>query len=367
MSNFEDEVKEMSHEELTRILDLPEVEPSPNARCSGIYNRAKKDAVIKELRRREKEEQAARMVAFDHKTGHESDRKMMELAVELARKCKSEDGKISPKVGAVVARDGVLLEAAFRGELEPGQHAEYTVLEKKLCHETLAGATLFTTLEPCTVRTHPKVPCAERIAERKIKKVFIGTLDPNPLISGKGQKRLRAAGIETVFFDSDLMSELEELNRDFERQHQPGTMRTSAQTTDPVKEGQVGPNGYRIGYTENGDKVEWVPDEQNMGKEWPLILRRNDKAILKAQNEFADKVWWNRHQVWLERIKSGEEPLTDEQRPLLETAKKAAARIEKKYGKKNLLMNDFEWGVLNGKMSALSWVLGAEWEESLDT
>src|SRR6266568_3161379 len=227
-----------------------------------------------------------------------SSRELMVRAIGLARRCVSESGKVAPKVGALVARDGVVIGTAFRGELTPGEHAEFTLLERKLADRTLSGATLFTTLEPCTSRNHPKIPCADRIVERRIKRVVIGTLDPNDRIRGRGELRLRAAGVEITRFDPDFMRE---------HSARPPRHRTRAETADPVQPGEVGPNGHRIGYTKSGDKVEWIPDDEDPSKEWPLLLRRNDKAILKAYNEFWDKVWWNRHQVWLQKIKSGEE------------------------------------------------------------
>jgi len=144
-------------------------------------------------------------------------RKCMKLAVEEARKSKAEDVRPHPSVGAVVVKDGQILATAHRGELSDGDHAEFTALEKKLSDATLIGATVYATLEPCTSRNHPKVPCARRLVERKIAHVYIGMLDPNPDIQGNGVWTLRDAGIHVQFFDPDLTQELEEVNRDFIR------------------------------------------------------------------------------------------------------------------------------------------------------
>jgi pyrimidine deaminase RibD-like protein len=150
-------------------------------------------------------------------TGY-TDRQLMKRAIKLARQCVSEPGKVSPKVGALIARDGEILGEAFRGELVPGEHAEYTLFEKKLGDKELVGSTLFTTLEPCTTRNHPKVPCAKRVVERGISKVFIGTLDRNRAIGGKGYFLLEEHRIHVALFDGDLTLKLNEINRDFIRQ-----------------------------------------------------------------------------------------------------------------------------------------------------
>lgn len=146
-----------------------------------------------------------------------------------------------------------------------------------------------------------------------------------------------------------------------------GMNRTKAQTSDPVPPDEVGPNGHKIGYTPEGDKVEWIPDDENPDQLWPMILRRNDKALIAAINEFTDRIWYDRKLVLQANVKEGSETIDPEiEKGML----KAMRAVEKKYGGKRALRNyykdDFEWGMLNGKLSALRWVFGDEWD-MLDT
>ena len=146
---------------------------------------------------------------------HEADWKFMRLAVEEARRARTEPGQIKPMVGAVAARRSSLLKSAYRGQGELGHHAEYRLLEYECKAETLKGATVYTTLEPCTKRNPPKIPCVERLIARKVARVVIGMLDPDENIRGKGVLILRQHNIQVDLFPPDLMAELEELNRDF--------------------------------------------------------------------------------------------------------------------------------------------------------
>lgn len=110
----------------------------------------------------------------------------IEKAIEISRSCVSEEGKITPKVGAVLIKDNEIIETAYRGEIEKGDHAEYTLIEKKYKSKDFSNTILITTLEPCTKRSTKKTSCAERIVNAGIKNVWIGINDPNYEISGKG-------------------------------------------------------------------------------------------------------------------------------------------------------------------------------------
>jgi hypothetical protein len=90
-------------------------------------------------------------------------------------------------------------------------------------------------LEPCTTRNHPKLPCADRLIQRRVGRVVIGALDPDQRITGQGVLRLRRAGIAVNLFPPDLMAEVEELNRDFIKDCE-----TRATTAVPVGVAEAG-------------------------------------------------------------------------------------------------------------------------------
>lgn len=146
----------------------------------------------------------------------EIDENLYKKAIEIAKKCVSEDDRLHPKVAAILLKNNQIIETAFRGELSPGEHAEYTLLKKKIKpYFDYTNTTLITTLEPCTVRGTPKTPCADYIKECGIKYVIIGMIDPNPEITEKGILYLQMNGISVNIFPHNYVEELIELNKDF--------------------------------------------------------------------------------------------------------------------------------------------------------
>ncbi len=134
----------------------------------------------------------------------------MRRAVDLAKKCTTESNRATPapRVGAVLVKDGAILTEAYRGQGRPGEHAEFGLLKSLPDDLDLSGASLYTTLEPCTQRNHPKIPCAHRLAERRVGEVVIGIYDPNPRIYREGWRILRDAGARLRDFTADLRAEI---------------------------------------------------------------------------------------------------------------------------------------------------------------
>lgn len=135
----------------------------------------------------------------------------MKKALSLAEKGM---GFVSPNpmVGAVIVREGIIIGSGWHrkyGELHAERNAFADCDSRNIdCN----GADMYVTLEPCC-HYGKTPPCTEAIIEHGIKRVFIGSSDPNPLVAGKGAKILREHGIEV--YEGILREECDELNRIF--------------------------------------------------------------------------------------------------------------------------------------------------------
>jgi len=102
-------------------------------------------------------------------------------------------------------------------------------------------------------------------------------------------------------------------------------------------------------------------------EEW-LEEPRSLTEILQAETEFFDRIWYDRKLVMLDNIKQGleKEPPHDIKKGMFAAMKRAEAKYGGEAAMREYYKNDFEWGMLNGKLSALRWVIGDEWD-NLDT
>ena len=156
------------------------------------------------------------------------DKEYMRRAIALAQKAGGYAAP-NPLVGAVIVKDGRIIGEGYHRRCGEW-HAERNALASLT--ESAEGAVMYVTLEPCChVGRTP--PCTEAIIEHKIAKVFIGSRDPNPLVSGKGAKLLREHGIEVQ--EDFLREECDALNPIFFHYittHTPYTALKYAMTLD---------------------------------------------------------------------------------------------------------------------------------------
>ncbi len=112
----------------------------------------------------------------------------------------------NPLVGAVIVKDGRIIAEGYHahyGEL----HAERNAL--KNATEDVTGGDMYVTLEPCS-HYGKQPPCCEAVVENGIKRVYIGSRDPNPRVSGNGVKYLKEHGVEVI--EDFMRDECDEMN-----------------------------------------------------------------------------------------------------------------------------------------------------------
>ena len=119
--------------------------------------------------------------------------RFMNTALRLARKAEGRTAP-NPPVGAVVVQGDQVVGRGWH-KYAGAPHAEPMALDR--AGDLAKGADLYVTLEPCNHQGRTP-PCSERIIKAGIRRVFIGSLDPNPTVSGGGATRLAEMGIEVI-------------------------------------------------------------------------------------------------------------------------------------------------------------------------
>jgi diaminohydroxyphosphoribosylaminopyrimidine deaminase/5-amino-6-(5-phosphoribosylamino)uracil reductase len=142
-----------------------------------------------------------------------SDRRWMELAISLAHQCPPSEGAYS--VGAVIVdADGQELSRGYSREGDPHVHAEESALAKLAPDDPrLAGATIYSTLEPCSQRKSRPWTCTQLILAAGIRRVVIAWLEPALFVADcQGREQLEEAGV-TVAEIPELSERAREPNK----------------------------------------------------------------------------------------------------------------------------------------------------------
>ncbi len=189
----------------------------------------------------------------------------MERAIELA---KNGWGRTNPNplVGAVIVKDDRIIAEGFH-EAIGCDHAEVSAFKNAV--EDVAGSTLYVNLEPCSHYGRTP-PCAKAIIEKKIKKVVIAMIDPNPKVSGKGVQMLKDAGIEVeIGVLEDEARKLNEIFINYVTKKKPFVILKTAMTLD----GKIA--------SPTGDS-KWITSEES--RAYVHVMRDRVSAIMVGIN-----------------------------------------------------------------------------------
>jgi pyrimidine deaminase RibD-like protein len=148
----------------------------------------------------------------------------MKIAIALSANCKPEDEKRTPRLGVVIAQGEELIGLAHRGTGKEGDddHAELIAISRMADRGRLAGSTVYTTPEPCThhSRRSTSESCTALLIRERVGKVYIGILDPNEQVCGRGFNLLQLSGIKVEMFPHELAEQVRSKNGDFIRAQQ---------------------------------------------------------------------------------------------------------------------------------------------------
>ena len=137
-----------------------------------------------------------------------TDQEYMQLALALAQQGAGWTSP-NPMVGAVIVKDGRIIGQGFH-ERYGDFHAERNALAH--CIDSPVGATMYVTLEPCCHHGR-QPPCVDAILDAGIRRVVVGSSDPNPLVAGKGIQILRDHAVEVT--EHILQAECDRINEVF--------------------------------------------------------------------------------------------------------------------------------------------------------
>ncbi|MFC1611860.1 bifunctional diaminohydroxyphosphoribosylaminopyrimidine deaminase/5-amino-6-(5-phosphoribosylamino)uracil reductase RibD [Myxococcota bacterium] len=153
---------------------------------------------------------------------------LMQRALQEAEKARGRT-RPNPLVGCVLARGGEIVAVGHHARAG-GPHAELVVLRR--AGDAARGADLYVTLEPCN--HHGRTgPCTDALIEAGVRRVFVGALDPNPRVNGKGIRRLRRAGLQVeVGILSEACRRLNEAYACFITRVRPFVVAKMAQSLD---------------------------------------------------------------------------------------------------------------------------------------
>lgn len=136
------------------------------------------------------------------------DLEFLKRAVELSRQVPSDTSTF--RVGALIVKDGVELSHGFSLELGPHTHAEENALAK-IDGRHLGGATIYSSLEPCSERLSGKRSCVSRIIAAGISRVVFAAHEPALFVQCRGEGQLKEAGVEVVML-GELAPQVREIN-----------------------------------------------------------------------------------------------------------------------------------------------------------